>query len=240
MKESDQGPSEISLAALENHKKKQKRKNKKKPKPTINSRSSEDNLEDEVEKSVREVNRLLGEADPGNKIGEDSEMKSHPDRSLLAVEPKHLNPENEMKRIFGSKVVMGEQQSREHRRQNRGQRHRAHRASHWLVVPKPSWPQPGKTGLAMKFLESDKNSYQYFTFEHSPSYQVVQKRFFYAVDSLNPEFIIVRTTVQCSSYKQSFSKHCKSPFLKKEKKHCLDLVHCNNLIIISQKKCVIS
>ena len=67
----------------------------------------------------------------------------------------------------------------------RGHRQRAHRAhSHWLVVPKPSWPQPGKTGLAMKFLESDQNTNQYFTFEHSPSYQSVQKRFFHAVDSM--------------------------------------------------------
>ena len=43
----------------------------------------------------------------------------------------------------------------------------------------------------MKFLESDRSGNQYFTFEHSPSYQMVQKRFFHAVDSLNPEFIIV-------------------------------------------------
>ena len=70
--------------------------------------------------------------------------------------------------------------------------HRAHpRTSHWLVVPKPSWPQPGKTGLSMKFLESDPYGNQIFTFEHSPSYQNVQKRFFHAVDSLNPEFIVV-------------------------------------------------
>ena len=62
--------------------------------------------------------------------------------------------------------------------------------SFWLVVPKPSWPQPGKTGLAMKFLESDRNSYQYFTFEHSPIYQLVQKRFIHAVESLNLEHII--------------------------------------------------
>lgn len=61
----DLGHSEISLKALENHKKKQKRKNKKK-KPIINNKSSEDNLEDEVEKSVREVNRLLGKESDKN------------------------------------------------------------------------------------------------------------------------------------------------------------------------------
>lgn len=189
----DLAASEISLKALENHKKKQKRKNKKK-KPPVNSKSSEDNLEDEVEKSVREVNRLLGEA--SGPSGTDSgTLQAHSGsggRSLLSIEYKNLNPENEMKRMFGSKVVL--QADTHHHRTKRGPRHhRAHhtRVGHWLVVPKPSWPQPGKTGLSMKFLESDKFGNQYFTFEHSPSYQSVQKRFFNAVDSLNPELIIV-------------------------------------------------
>ena len=80
----------------------------------------------------------------------------------------------------------------QHHRHKRGHRHRAHsRTSHWLVVPKPGWPQANRTGLSMKFLESDKYGNQFFTFEHSASYQTVQKRFFHAVDSYNPEFIIV-------------------------------------------------
>ena len=98
---------------------------------------------------MREVNKLLGEAEAPNENSEEN-TSSRPQlvRSLLSVEPKNLNPENEMKRIFGSKVVLGEHANRGggHRR---GHRQRAHRTSHWLVVPKPSWPQPGKTGLAM-------------------------------------------------------------------------------------------
>ena len=110
---------------------------------------------------------------------------------LLSIEHKNLNPENEMKRMFGSKVVMADQPHRH----KRGQRHRAphhSRSSHWLVVPKPGWPQASRTGLAMKFIESDKFGNQHFTFDHSASYQTIQKRFFHAVDSFNPEFIIVR------------------------------------------------
>ena len=179
----DLGPSEVSLKALELSKKKRKRKNKKKKPFNPTSKSSEDNLEDEVEKSVREVNQLLGEASEINPQDQDQEPVQK--RGLLSIEPKNLNPENEMKRLFGSKVVMADFR---HKRGN--QRHRHLRASHWLVVPKPSWPQPGKTGLTMKFLESDKQGNQFFTFEHSPAYQNVQKRFFHAVDSLNPEFII--------------------------------------------------
>ena len=184
--EDDLGPSEVSLKALELQKKKRKRKNKKKKPFNPTSKSSEDNLEDEVAKSVREVNQLLGEASEINVEDQNDPNFKPQKRGLLSIEPKNLNPENEMKRLFGSKVVMAD-----HQRHKRGNhRHRHMRTSHWLVVPKPSWPQPGKTGLSMKFIESDKYGNQFFTFEHSPSYQNVQKRFFHAVDSLNPEFII--------------------------------------------------
>ena len=74
------------------------------------------------------------------------------------------------------------------------------RSSHWLVVPKPGWPQASRTGLSMKFLESDKFGNQHFTFDHSASYQTIQKRFFHAVDSFNPEFIIVSPWLFHSTY----------------------------------------
>lgn len=188
---------QISLKALESQKRKQRNKKHKKKKP-INNKSSEDNLEDDVEKSVREVNRILGEVpnpDANSKIDASEEdpalyQQSATTRGLLSIEHKNLNPENEMKRMFGSKVVMADQ----HHRHKRGQRHRAphgpSRSSHWLVVPKPGWPQASRTGLSMKFLESDKFGNQHFTFDHSASYQTIQKRFFHAVDSFNPEFII--------------------------------------------------
>ena len=43
----------------------------------------------------------------------------------------------------------------------------------------------------MRFLESDKQGNQHFTYEHSTSYQTVQKRFYGAVESMNPDFIVV-------------------------------------------------
>lgn len=64
-----------------------------------------------MERSVREVNRLLGEnytpkvATPAN-IKHD---KSSHRRNILSVQHKHLNPNNELKRIFGSKIVQSEQ-----------------------------------------------------------------------------------------------------------------------------------
>jgi hypothetical protein len=79
----DKGPSE-TLSASEIQKKKKKRKNKKKHKAGnhIPPKSSGDNLEDEVERSVREVNRLLGEA-PKSSVNSADPIKFPSARSLL-------------------------------------------------------------------------------------------------------------------------------------------------------------
>jgi hypothetical protein len=43
----------------------------------------------------------------------------------------------------------------------------------------------------MEFLDSDKDGNQMFSFEHSQQYQVVQRQFLDAVESMNPDFIVV-------------------------------------------------
>lgn len=65
---------------------------------------------DEVEQSIWEVNKLLGEPVAGcsNETVEPQWIdKSKED--VLIVQRKHLNPYNELKRIFGSKTVQAEQ-----------------------------------------------------------------------------------------------------------------------------------
>ena len=43
----------------------------------------------------------------------------------------------------------------------------------------------------MKFLESDEQGNQVFTFEHSADYQAVQRQFFEAVETMHPDYIVV-------------------------------------------------
>lgn len=66
---------------------------------------------DEVERSVREVNKLLGE-NLAPKVGSPSpkqEKLVNNRKSSLNIQHKHLNPNNELKRIFGSKIIQTEQ-----------------------------------------------------------------------------------------------------------------------------------
>ncbi|XP_018331893.1 transcription factor 25 [Agrilus planipennis] len=172
----------------ESTKRRKKKKKKKSGKHSATHRSSEDNTEmDEVERSVREVNRLLGENYmSGSLHNSDSRLEKNIliRKNILSIQHKHLNPNNELKRIFGSKIIQTE-----HKRKNRGGVGRGHLRTSWLVSPKDNWPPIGKHGLSMALLET-KQGIHHFTYEHSQSYRQIQHKFLEAVESLNPDNLV--------------------------------------------------
>ncbi|GFT33466.1 transcription factor 25 [Nephila pilipes] len=162
-----------------------KRKKKKKKKKLKSQKSTEENLddaEDEVEASIRFVNKMLGEPETSDAHSskQSSDRPPH-EKSVLSVDLRSLNPDNEMKKIFGSKVVQNEQ----NKRRGRG---RAHGRSTVLVSQK-NWPHLGKPGLSMRLVET-KDDIHYFAFEHSKQYQSIQLQFLEAVESFNPDNIV--------------------------------------------------
>lgn len=174
-------------------KKKKKRRRKldnSKTQQPIESKEGEEEDIDEIEKTVREVNKLLGEPLPGcsSQVTDNLQWidkKSKED--TLSVQHKHLNPYNELKRIFGSKTVQAEQISN---RRNRGRM--GHLKKTWLVSARDNWPPISKSGLSMSLDNTVKsaNNVQYFVYDHSSSYRQVQMKFLEAVESLNPENIV--------------------------------------------------
>ncbi|BAT98212.1 hypothetical protein VIGAN_09185100 [Vigna angularis var. angularis] len=99
--------------------------------------------------------------------------------SVLKVDPKYLNAENELRRIFGSKVMKSFESSNQasSSRQMRGVRGRVHynlRKS-VLVTPSDNWLRCDDS-LSMEFLEM-KNGLNYFRYVHSPSYSQSQRAF---------------------------------------------------------------
>jgi len=162
---------------------KKKKKRKKKTGKKLAARSSEDNLDpaDEIEASVRWVEDNVGQ--PIRPQGKTAQDTVDPLKNVLNIENKNLNPENEMKRIFGSRVVANE--SNRHRKA----RGRPHHRTCILVSPKPSWPSASRSGLSMRPVDSNQPG-SWFTLDHSPTYQAVQMRFLSAVESLNPDLIV--------------------------------------------------
>ncbi|KAK2084181.1 Transcription factor 25 [Saguinus oedipus] len=87
---------------------------------------------------------------------------------------RHLNPDTELKRYFGARAVLGEERPRQRQR----------------VYPKCTWPRYSKPGLSMRLLEY-KKGLPLFAFEHGEKYQQAQRNFLVAVESMEPNNIVV-------------------------------------------------
>ncbi|XP_076764371.1 nuclear localized protein 1 [Xylocopa sonorina] len=172
--------------------KRKKRKNRRKKLETSKAEQivgdKEDDI-DEIERTVREVNKLLGEPLPGcsSEITDNLQwVEQKSKENILMVQRKHLNPYNELKRIFGSKTVQAEQNNR----RNRGRL--GHLKRTWLVSARDNWPPINKSSLSMSLDLTIKssNNVQYFVYDHSPSYRQIQLKFLEAVESSNSENIV--------------------------------------------------
>ncbi|XP_059458713.1 uncharacterized protein LOC132188307 [Corylus avellana] len=100
--------------------------------------------------------------------------------SVLRVDSKYLNAENELRRIFGSKVVKSFEKSNQagSSRQIRGGRHGSGshvRRKTLLVTPSDYWDR-WDGSLSMEFLET-RDGYHYFRYVPSSSYGQAQSEF---------------------------------------------------------------
>ncbi|XP_054025834.1 transcription factor 25 [Dryobates pubescens] len=153
-------------------KKKKKRKTKK---PSAGEAVEDNDLED--------IDSLLEKIEDSSELSQQTQSGVITDsRPLLYVEHRNLNPENELKRYFGARAVLGDQRPR--------QRQRQYVRSTWLTAPKNTWPRYSKTGITMQLLDT-RRGVQHFTFEHHREYQQVQFKFLDAVESMDPNNIVL-------------------------------------------------
>ena len=131
---------------------------------------------------------------------------------LLAIEAKHLNALNEMKRLFGNVVLEGnEEESGSQRRRGRGPRQvdlggaltaRNSPVSKGqglkglalkrnpFIVGKEEWPQATSGGLGMELVEKMEDGTTEYRFVHTSLYQGVQREFESCVASMDPQRLI--------------------------------------------------
>ncbi|XP_052541896.1 transcription factor 25 isoform X1 [Tympanuchus pallidicinctus] len=158
-----------------NNKPRKKKKKRKTKKTSAGEALEDDDLED--------IDSLLEKIEDTNGLSQESQGGIIADsKPLLYIEHRNLNPENELKRYFGARAVLGDQRPR--------QRQRQYVRSTWLTAPKNTWPRYSKTGIAMQLVET-RRGVQYFTFEHHREYQQVQFKFLDAVESMDPNNIVL-------------------------------------------------
>ncbi|NXD97642.1 TCF25 factor, partial [Chaetorhynchus papuensis] len=164
-------PDRTPASSIKPRKKKKKRKTKK----NAAGETVEDNDLEDIDSLLERIE------DPG--LAPQSQGGIITDsRPLLYVEHRNLNPENELKRYFGARAVLGDQRPR--------QRQRQYVRSMWLTAPKNTWPRYSKTGITMQLLDT-RRGVQHFTFEHHREYQQVQFKFLDAVESMDPNNIVL-------------------------------------------------
>ncbi|CAJ1950607.1 unnamed protein product [Sphenostylis stenocarpa] len=167
-----------STAEVSTSNPKSKKKKKKKNKDSAVANKMGDDEELELILEDLSLNAISSAEQPVSTKDRNKSVKQQA-TSILQVDPKYLNAENELRRIFGSKVVKSFESSNQasSSRQIRGVRGRVHynlRKS-VLVNPSDNWVRCDDS-LSMQFLEI-KNGYNYFRYVHSPSYSQSQRAF---------------------------------------------------------------
>uniref|UniRef100_A0A5K4F292 Transcription factor 25 n=1 Tax=Schistosoma mansoni TaxID=6183 RepID=A0A5K4F292_SCHMA len=147
--------------------------------------SSDDNSHDQCE-SFKSKKRKKKKSKQKGKIGityqlDNIKLSNEPgiaDQSkqvidLLKVNIKMLNHVGELSRLFGSEVIGGSETCLRRKRS---------RVKHGMLVPvKSTWPPTVRIGLSMEPLGCG-----LYTFVHSKEYQNIQRSFYNALESMNP------------------------------------------------------
>ncbi|KAI8824541.1 transcriptional repressor TCF25-domain-containing protein [Fimicolochytrium jonesii] len=136
---------------------------------------------DEIDRTLRELNEKFGDiltptsTEPTNPNNTDSAR-----RDLLSIDPRWLDADAEMRKMFGSRVVNDEIRRKKYIRS-------AKRTA--LAVPREHWPKPDKLGLTMELESTADDGTLYFTFVHSRAYQEIQHVFIQCVNTHDPNTI---------------------------------------------------
>ncbi|KAK3863461.1 hypothetical protein Pcinc_030768 [Petrolisthes cinctipes] len=180
-------------------KKRKKKKKRGRAKVPASSEDPTDNDKDDIDNIIKEVNAIS--SDTHTQVNVEKPPNDKTTRNLLNVEHKHLNPQNEMKRIFGSRVVQTSENNRRRGRSGAGgsssSSSRSSTRSTWIIQSPPI--QHRRPGISMAVVvaaeamegSSSSNPGQTFKFVHSVAYQQSQFKFLEAVESLNPENIMM-------------------------------------------------
>jgi hypothetical protein len=178
-REDDNETTEMENLSISQQKElKKKKKNKKKRKTggkstKIFSSDLDNEDEDEIARTVRLVDKMFGTTSQHQESHQQQQEMVKDVQTVLSIQHKNLNPQTEIKRMFG-KVVNQEQQKKRRAAGNvRSLR------SVIMTNPKDNWPQITRSGLSMNLVAAPDNlgdtlsgnekrkNLLYFAFEHS-------------------------------------------------------------------------
>ncbi|KAF3903413.1 hypothetical protein ABW21_db0200478 [Orbilia brochopaga] len=182
----------IATTSTKPKKKKKKKKSKGKGKATVDTQIADDEFDTALEAlklaSISSSNTPSGTTSPAPK-----ELQL---QSLLRIDRRFLDPENEMRKLFGrvaaAREATGADRANQELRQL-GQRvlrpnmNRDLARRSVFVHPGYDWPRDGSGGLSMELVERGSDGTTLFRYVHSRAYQDTQRQFNECVRSINPD-----------------------------------------------------
>ena len=171
------GPCENDQAYL-SVKPKNTRKKKKTKSKAIKTKSATV-TEQDIDQILSEVNSISSQ-NPGTFAAQKLNEQKMNSKSVLMVVRKHLNVDNELRRMFGSDVVDANARNRNNNFRKK---------NYIFVLPKNTWPPINKYGVQM-VVDKTKNGITFFKYVHSKAnYQNLQQMFWKAARLADPHAV---------------------------------------------------
>ncbi|KAI8592286.1 transcriptional repressor TCF25-domain-containing protein [Geranomyces variabilis] len=131
---------------------------------------------DEIDRTLKELNEKYGEV---SATTQEKNVAVNV-RSLLSVDPRALDADAEMRKMFGSRVVNDEIRRKKYIRTGK-------RTA--LAAAREHWPKPERLGLSMELLETNETGTSDFAFVHARAYQEIQRGYLECVRTHDPNTI---------------------------------------------------
>ncbi|OAV86853.1 hypothetical protein PTTG_08969 [Puccinia triticina 1-1 BBBD Race 1] len=160
---------------------------------------------DEIDQALQELSTKLKSIQPADHPQRTLDQQEAAINNLLKVDPKMLDPDLELRRMFGAKVVSSSGATIRPLHAVYGARitndphhqlnSKLKMKASLLAKPEPNWPPYSRasSGLSMRRMGAEEVAGRrlaeadlWFTFEHSMSFKLVQSRFLQAIMSLDP------------------------------------------------------
>lgn len=165
----------------ETNKKSKKKKKKSKAEPQVSTKLRDEKPLDSILEDLSIEKKPMQQRVHDRAAGKEIETNETTlgMSSVLTIDPKHLKAENEMRRIFGSKVVDSLENQRNMpgtSRQVRGVRRASHNPRRTLLISPPNYWSPWDKSMSMNLVET-KSGLNYFRYVYDPSVSHVQELF---------------------------------------------------------------
>ncbi|KAL7754111.1 hypothetical protein RI367_000091 [Sorochytrium milnesiophthora] len=129
---------------------------------------------EELEESIRQLGELP--THESKVVDQSKATAAGAKKHLLSIDARNMDPDIEMRRLFGSKIINEEVSKRRYAKIGRRT---------LLATPRDTWPRLDSIGLDMELVSSDDGVLLY-TFKHSARYQEIQKQFYLCLKTHDP------------------------------------------------------